>query len=337
MSIEFNCSQCGKLLRVGDDAAGKQARCPACGAVQEIPSSTPSAQSPFGSAATVPQSAPAPADSEVNPYQAPTSAPWYPGTEAPFGTAPRGTFQPTPIDAGDVLGRTFEIFKAQFWMITLAAFIWYVVQLAFGAIIGQVFQIAVIGAAGGRPNQTAIYLSQFIAQTLIFLFGTWLETGMAMYMLKMARGESPGLGDLFSGGRYWPAAIAARFLYYLGMGIGFVLLIVPAAMVAAIFSQYMYLIIDRNEGPIQSLGTSYTVTDGSKLQLVVLYIATIGVSILGALACCVGIFPAMGFMQLMWAVAYLAMTGQPTVDAFLNQPTAAPVAAPFAPPNPDLR
>jgi hypothetical protein len=37
MPIEFSCSQCGKRLRVGDDAAGKQAKCPSCGAVQPVP------------------------------------------------------------------------------------------------------------------------------------------------------------------------------------------------------------------------------------------------------------------------------------------------------------
>ncbi len=30
MPIEFRCLQCGKLLRTGDDTAGKQAKCPEC-------------------------------------------------------------------------------------------------------------------------------------------------------------------------------------------------------------------------------------------------------------------------------------------------------------------
>ncbi|MCA9119786.1 MAG: hypothetical protein H6822_34740 [Planctomycetaceae bacterium] len=38
MSIEFGCSECGKLLRVPDTYVGKKARCPACGAIQEIAS-----------------------------------------------------------------------------------------------------------------------------------------------------------------------------------------------------------------------------------------------------------------------------------------------------------
>jgi hypothetical protein len=63
MAIEFRCTGCRKLLRSDDDAAGKQARCPECGAVAEVPaapgtapaSSTspfvqPVSTSPFGPA-----------------------------------------------------------------------------------------------------------------------------------------------------------------------------------------------------------------------------------------------------------------------------------------------
>lgn len=45
MSIETSCYGCGKLLRVADEHAGKQARCPACGSVYAVPlgtNSTPS-------------------------------------------------------------------------------------------------------------------------------------------------------------------------------------------------------------------------------------------------------------------------------------------------------
>lgn len=37
MSIEFRCSQCGKLLRTGDETIGQQAQCPECGALTQIP------------------------------------------------------------------------------------------------------------------------------------------------------------------------------------------------------------------------------------------------------------------------------------------------------------
>ncbi|RKY14781.1 MAG: hypothetical protein DRP63_07960 [Planctomycetota bacterium] len=42
MAIELTCPGCGKRLRVADSAAGKKGKCPACGAVVEIP--TPGAE-----------------------------------------------------------------------------------------------------------------------------------------------------------------------------------------------------------------------------------------------------------------------------------------------------
>lgn len=37
MTIELPCSQCGQWLRVADEFAGRQARCPQCGGITSIP------------------------------------------------------------------------------------------------------------------------------------------------------------------------------------------------------------------------------------------------------------------------------------------------------------
>ena len=157
---------------------------------------------------------------------------------------------------------------------------------------------------------------------------------MAVFMLKTARGESAGLGDLFSGGRFLPAALLARLIYFIAIFLGFLMLIVPAIILALMFSPYLYLIIDRGQGTLDALRMSRTLTFGNKTNLFVLALSTVGVGLLGVLACCVGIWPAMGFVALMWAVAYLAMTGQPTADMVLAQPSA---GSPFAPPSAELR
>ncbi|HVX60483.1 MAG TPA: YIP1 family protein [Pirellulales bacterium] len=85
MPIEFRCNQCSKLLRVGDETAGKQAKCPSCGTVQTIPASS---FSPPLATPEVPSSAPpspfAPVPGPVasdNPYASPTSAPLPPAGE----------------------------------------------------------------------------------------------------------------------------------------------------------------------------------------------------------------------------------------------------------------
>src|SRR5690606_28132626 len=81
MPIEFNCTGCQKRLRVPDASAGKKARCPDCGSIQDVPSgfanelagpfepAPASPATPFSDASESPFARPSkPSD---NPYQAP--------------------------------------------------------------------------------------------------------------------------------------------------------------------------------------------------------------------------------------------------------------------------
>jgi len=79
MPIEFRCRRCGKMLRTGDDTAGRQAQCPGCGTISVVPGSMassewsvpslapPGAGNPF----VVGPAVAGVADSE-NPYQSPS-------------------------------------------------------------------------------------------------------------------------------------------------------------------------------------------------------------------------------------------------------------------------
>jgi hypothetical protein len=78
MPIEFRCSQCNNLLRTGDETAGRQAQCPACGALTTVPMPAEAnglpadlGSSPFGLGSLQNNSPPS-----DNPYQSP-AAPAY--------------------------------------------------------------------------------------------------------------------------------------------------------------------------------------------------------------------------------------------------------------------
>lgn len=98
MPIEFRCTRCNRLLRTQEDAAGKQARCPECGTILDVPgrssadpqaepgAASPASQTPFAAGTSPAFGADAPG--QENPYQTP-------GAEArpgyPFG---RPSIQP---------------------------------------------------------------------------------------------------------------------------------------------------------------------------------------------------------------------------------------------------
>jgi phage FluMu protein Com len=58
MPIEFRCSHCGKLLRTGDDTAGRQAQCPECGTISTVPAPAGPTAAPTPSMTTLESSSP---------------------------------------------------------------------------------------------------------------------------------------------------------------------------------------------------------------------------------------------------------------------------------------
>ncbi len=77
MSIEFHCSRCGRLLRTGDDTAGRMAQCPECGTQTQIPAqempAAPSPMPPSGGGGSFDSGTPQPASPTgyQGPYQMP--------------------------------------------------------------------------------------------------------------------------------------------------------------------------------------------------------------------------------------------------------------------------
>ena len=142
MSIEFRCQACNRLLRTGDGTAGKQAKCPDCGAVVTVPDGSADAplaaplpsQSPAGSPFGADPAGYQPTDDTGNPYQSPGA----------HGTAPaaayaqfQGQIVPTRIDFEDVFSRTWTIFKEQWGACLLAIVVVFAINMVLRApIIG---------------------------------------------------------------------------------------------------------------------------------------------------------------------------------------------------------
>ena len=83
-AIEFLCGTCSRMLKVPSQAAGKQAKCPQCGAVQMVPNATAPVRAPIQAAAPT-----------GNPASLPSAAPV--GTEIAQVSAATGTPSAFPI------------------------------------------------------------------------------------------------------------------------------------------------------------------------------------------------------------------------------------------------
>jgi len=241
MAIEFRCTQCQKLLRTQDDTAGKQAKCPHCGAMVQIPSAVgdslggplPSAGNPFESGAGgIPGSSPG-----GTPFGVPGGTPFggVPGDSVPGGLPPAGGYGAPPPGAAPPGG--FNPYQSpvyggpapmQYAGVPGASDI-VPTKIDFSDIIGrawQIYQQRVWHCAGAMlvvfGISFAMYIFSYIAMFIgmlggiigLFLvmgifslaamaFSIWLWLGVSAYFIRIARGVEPDFGELFAGGKHF--------------------------------------------------------------------------------------------------------------------------------------
>jgi len=228
MAIEFRCTQCQKLLRTQDETAGKQAKCPHCGAMVQIPSATgdslggplPSSGNPFESGAGgLPGSSPggfpsggvpgglppaggyggppagAAPPGSFNPYQSPV----YGGpAPSPFGGLPGASdIQPTKIDFSDIIGRSWQIFQQRVWHCVGAILVVFGINIALYVLF---YIAAIVGILGGIIG---VIVVQLVFGLAAMAFQVWLWLGVTAYFVRIGRGAEPDFGELFSGGKHF--------------------------------------------------------------------------------------------------------------------------------------
>jgi len=303
MPIEFSCTQCGKLLRTPDGSEGKQARCPQCSAVLNIPTSSqpgggmvpppPPPQSPLAAAPAA----------GANPYQSPTAS------SQPLAAVEPGSFTPSRIDLDSVLSRTWAIYKSKLGACILATIVMWAVSFLTNLPLNFMMMI-VQDASDGVKVLT--FLLSYIG---IFAVSTFVLTGIAIYFLKIARGQDASIGDLFTGGPYFASTLGAYLLVTIITIVGFMLLVVPGVIAILMLSQFLMLIVDQRVGAIDSLTLSRQITSGNKVTLFLMWLLVGFVGLLITLFTCgLGALFVAPFQFLMMAVSYLMMTGQPTID-----------------------
>jgi len=94
MPIELSCTGCGQTLRVGDEHAGKKARCPKCGTIAAVPAEGDSPA--FASSEASPFDPGKPAAEPDNPFAdlpEPSPSP-YQSPSGPVGVAPTRYYKP---------------------------------------------------------------------------------------------------------------------------------------------------------------------------------------------------------------------------------------------------
>jgi uncharacterized membrane protein len=140
---------------------------------------------------------------------------------------------------------------------------------------------------GTEPN-----LISLLVNIVGMIVNMIVSMGMAKIAITLARGGKPAWDDLYN---QYPKIVnyfIASFLFGLMVIAGLILLIVPGIYLALKFHLFSYLIVDKNLGAIDALKESAKITKGSMWNLLIFWIVTMIVVIIGAILFLVGLLVA---------------------------------------------
>lgn len=291
MPIEYRCVKCGKLLRVADQYAGHQAKCPDCGMQMTIPMSS-TAPGAAASAAPGP-AAPPPPQATLNPYASPTEG--------------GGAVSPS-IDLGDIFSTTWEIFKREALLCIGLTVVAGLVPAALYVVV-YLFAVLVMVVTKGSALVALILIPGIVAVVLCALA---IQYNLLRSLLKLVRRQPVAIGELFQfTPDVWPF-LGVSILVGLLVAIGSAFCIVPGFIIAALFTPAILLVLDRKVPVFDALGQSKDLAMDHLWPLCgILLIAGFGGALVTVCTFNLGAILVAPFVFLMNCVIYLRLTKQP--------------------------
>ncbi|RMF43860.1 MAG: hypothetical protein D6753_04060 [Planctomycetota bacterium] len=238
---------------------------------------------------------------ETNPYAAPQSTPM------PESSGSDVPVVPTPVEIGSVFNAAFEVWKANLGLLVGVTLIVFMISGVFSA--GSTI-LNLVAEQGEEEVKLAAALGSFMISLISTVVNIFLGIGQTQIYLRLLRGQSAQVGDLFGGGSRFLPTLAVSILFGLAVGVGTVLCIIPGLVVGALFWPCYYLVVDNKSKVIDSFTVAQKIGTANIGTTILLVLLGIGINLLGFLACGVGILFAAPLVGLLWTTAYLGGAGQ---------------------------
>ncbi len=223
---------------------------------------------------------------------------------------------PTRINVGDVFDHAFFVFKNNMGLLVGTTVVTLIVNLVSNRMESVADATRDQGMAG------VLYMGS----GLFGLIAVYLFVGQAQICLKLARGFEASFVELFGAGMKFIyvilfslllgmvglALLGLIFLFanfvspFFGVAITFVLV---ASAWLALWPAY-FLLIDGKANVFTCFAKSAEISTPNFGNTFLIFLASIGLSIAGLLALCIGILFTNAFIAMLWATAYLMMSGQ---------------------------
>jgi uncharacterized membrane protein len=106
-----------------------------------------------------------------------------------------------------------------------------------------------------------------------------LAVGYNWVFLRLARGENPDFPELFAGFQRYGVSVGVFVLFGIAVTLGTLALVVPGIIIAMGFFAALYLVLDDDRGPLDTLARSWEITRGHKggIFFICLIMAVIGI------------------------------------------------------------
>lgn len=183
-----------------------------------------------------------------------------------------------------------------------------------------------------KENMGFLFVFQFILYLLVLITGRIQETsdwavwgligwfvvvltkiGLYRSTLLIADGIKPGLDQLYQNWQLFFSWVVASFLFGIMFILGLVLLIIPAFYVGARYGFFPFFILDKNSGPLEALSQSAQATEGIRWPIFLLFLACMGLNLLGLLFFGIGLFITVPVTLIALAKVYRKLTQSNTV------------------------
>lgn len=339
MAIEFNCPHCDKLLKTSDEKAGRQAKCPGCGEIISVPasSSAPAHDAVFD-AEPVPDQEPE-SDQPASVDETSDATKVCPACGETIRAAAikcrycgevldrrkllsgriNGRREMRPFPPGEVISDAWRLYIDSLGIAFGASLIVLVLNAAVTFVAAIPGSLAEAMKNQGQEGMAALVtLMAMFLNLMSLVFQMYLHAGYSTFLLKIAREQTAELGDLFSGSRFLLRMCINSLVLGIFIIFGLLACVIPAIFVMVIFCPVWFVIVDQDLPGLDSLWRAKELTKGNLGSIFLLFLASFGITILGAMACYVGLLFTIPLVSVIFAVAYDRMTCQTPLDQIPN-------------------
>lgn len=226
------------------------------------------------------------------------------------------------LNVGSAIGTGWEYAKKHGLVVAVILLgIWLITSMV-GSLTGTSMDIETareLGEQIGRGNWEVlkVYRDQTTPTMGVSIMGLLLDTVVYVGLYNLALGLMSGRlteagFDVFK----LPLMVYVKFfvtelLVSIIATISILLCVIPAFfIIPRIIFAPIYLIDNPDAGIIESIQASWKMTKGETIDIIVIGLAILGITILGYLCCCVGIFFADAVSMFIFTAAYYQMRGK---------------------------